>query len=89
MKNVIIAKGDTDAKISSYAFQDCTSLTDISVPGNYVNVDSYAFSGCTNLSKFSWEKGMYGYNNQSLSGYVFDNNNNLSVASLRFQLLEQ
>lgn len=82
LKNVIIAKGDTDAKISSYAFQDCTSLTDISVPGNYVNVDSYAFSGCTNLSKFSWEKGMYGYNNQSLSGYVFDNNNNLSVASL-------
>lgn len=82
LKNVIIAKGDTDAKISSYAFQDCTSLTDISVPGNYVNVDSYAFSGCTNLSKFSWEKGMYGYNNQSLSGYVFDNNNNLSVVSL-------
>ena len=82
LKNVIIAKGDTDAKISSYAFQNCTSLASISIPGNYVSIDNYVFSGCTSLEKFSWEKGMYGYNNQSISAYAFGYNNSISIASL-------
>ena len=82
LKNVIIAKGDTHAKISSYAFQNFTSLTSIAIPGNYVSIDNYVFSGCTSLEKFSWEKGMYGYNNQSISAYAFGYNNSISIASL-------
>lgn len=82
LKNVIIAKGDMDAKINYEAFKYCTSLTDISIPGNYVSIAGSVFTNCTNLTRFSWEKGNYGYNNQTLGESVFSENGKLSVVSL-------
>lgn len=37
--------------IDSYAFYDCTSLTEITIPDSVTSIGSYAFSGCTSLSK--------------------------------------
>ena len=35
--------------IGAYAFQDCTSLTSITIPDSVTEIGDYAFSGCTSL----------------------------------------
>lgn len=37
--------------IGGYAFQNCSSLTSISIPESVTSIDSWAFSGCSGLTK--------------------------------------
>ena len=46
-KNTIIPEDVTS--IGNYAFQYCTSLTDITIPENITNIGNHAFEGCNNL----------------------------------------
>lgn len=41
------------AGIGENAFQGCTGLTEISIPGSVTSIGEYAFSGCTGLTKIS------------------------------------
>ena len=41
--------------ISSYAFQDCTSLTSINLPESLTSIGQYAFSGCTSLKTINFK----------------------------------
>ena len=42
-------KGYPVTLIGNGAFQDCTSLTSITIPSSVTSIGSYAFSGCTSL----------------------------------------
>ncbi len=48
---------DTVTYISSSAFADCVSLTDITFSKNLETIDEYAFSGCTSITEFTIPKG--------------------------------
>ena len=54
--------------IGTNCFEDCTSLTSITIPKNVTNIDGgddSAFSGCTNLTTVTIE-----------SGFIFENATN-------------
>jgi len=42
--------GYTVTSIGSYAFEDCTSLTTITIPDGVTSIGKYAFSGCASLT---------------------------------------
>ena len=44
----------TATKISDYAFDDCTSLTSITIPDSVTSIGSYAFYNCTSLNKVNY-----------------------------------
>lgn len=50
-KNTIIP--NTVTTIGTYAFDDCTSLTDITIPNSVISIDSRAFEGCDGLTNIS------------------------------------
>ncbi|MBR2318162.1 MAG: leucine-rich repeat protein, partial [Bacteroidaceae bacterium] len=40
---------DPDVSIASSFFRNCTSLTEVEIPANFLSISSNAFAGCTNL----------------------------------------
>ena len=50
LKTVIITGG---ASIGNFAFEDCSSLTSITIPNSVTSISSYAFSGCSSLTSIT------------------------------------
>ena len=62
----IQGEGYSIVTIANNAFQNCASLTEITIPDSVTTVGSYAFSGCTNLLKATIGKGI-----TSIGTYAF------------------
>ena len=54
--------------IGGNAFENCTLLTDVSIPNSIVTIDSYAFIGCTSLERFTIDTGSQ---LKSIGSYAF------------------
>ena len=55
-KNVIIPDkidGKKVTGIGDYAFENCTNLTNITIPDSVTNIGEYAFQGCSNLTSIT------------------------------------
>ena len=50
LERVTFAEGSQLTSIGVYAFDGCTALGDIEIPGNVTTIGDYAFSGCTSLT---------------------------------------
>ena len=46
----VIPNDGSVTAIAAYAFEDCTGLTDITIPNSVTTIGDYAFSGCTGLT---------------------------------------
>ena len=51
IKKTVIKRGVTS--IGARAFEDCTSLTSITIPSSVTNIGDYAFGGCTSLTSIT------------------------------------
>ena len=51
IKKTVIKRGVTI--IGARAFEDCTSLTSITIPSSVTNIGDYAFGGCTSLTSIT------------------------------------
>ena len=72
LTNVSITAGkNNDSVIGSHAFKGCTSLKNITIPGNYYIIGNYAFSGCTSLETLDYKKSSYEFANQSIGREAF------------------
>lgn len=47
----------TVIEIDSYAFQNCTALTGVTIPNSIIKIDPYTFEGCSKLEKLNIEDG--------------------------------
>ncbi len=66
LTNVIFYSGSV-TRIDSYAFEDCTSLAQISIPSTVTAIKSSAFSGCTSLAAVDIPYGV-----TSIGTYAFE-----------------
>ena len=69
--------------IGNYAFDQCTGLSSITIPGSVTSIGSYAFYGCTGLSSISIPSsvtsiGKYAFTFNSCLFFVNSNNSNFS-----------
>ncbi len=51
----VIPDDGSVTKIDNYAFQGCTGLTTITIPGPVIGIRKYAFEGCTGLTEVIFE----------------------------------
>ncbi|MGM9664021.1 MAG: leucine-rich repeat domain-containing protein, partial [Eubacteriales bacterium] len=56
-KNSIIPDNGSVTNIGYYAFEDCSSLTSITIPEGVTSIGGYAFSGCSSLESITVEEG--------------------------------
>ena len=56
VEEVVIERGVTE--IAEDCFEDCTGLTEITIPGTVKKIGSWAFSGCTNLREVTLSYGI-------------------------------
>ena len=64
LKEVIITGGTS---IRDYAFEDCTSLTSITIPDGVTSIGRSAFSGCTSLTSITMPNSV-----TSIGSYAFE-----------------
>lgn len=62
-------------RIGRYAFNQCTSLQEITLPKNLKHVGSYAFFGCENLRKISLPPSLKIINSYAFAGCALDSVN--------------
>jgi hypothetical protein len=67
--------------IGNYAFDQCTGLSSITIPGSVTSIGSYAFYGCTGFTSITIPSsvtsiGKYAFALNSCSFYVNSNNSN-------------
>lgn len=55
--------------IGKEAFANCTSLKDINIPDEIVNIEDYAFSGCTALNVYTLD---FGTNLRNIGQFAFE-----------------
>ena len=60
--------------IDNYAFQNCTSLTEVTLPDSLTEIGRYAFNGCKSLSRVDLPEGI-----TFIGRYAFNNTNNLNA----------
>ena len=79
-KKIVLGTGDcvipTDGsvtKIGERAFEDCSSLTDITIPNGVTEIQLRAFYGCSNLESITIGSGV-----TSIGDYAFCNCSNLT-----------
>ncbi len=65
-KNSIIPTDGSVTSIGSYAFEDCTSLTSITIPDSVTSIGSSAFYSCTSLENVTIGNGV-----ESIGSYAF------------------
>ena len=53
LRSVTFAAGSQLTTIGNTAFQNCTSLTSITIPENVTTIGTYAFNNCTNLRRIT------------------------------------
>ena len=63
--------GGTITAIGSFAFESCTSITDISIPESVTTIGSYAFSGCSGLTGISVPESVTKINTDAFDGCTF------------------
>ena len=59
---------DGVTSIGSYAFSDCSSLTNIALPNSIISIGSYAFSHCNNLTSITIPDGVTSIANGAFGG---------------------
>ena len=60
--------------IDNYAFQNCASLAEVTLPDSLAEIGRYAFNGCVSLSRLDLPE-----NVTSIGRYAFNRTNNLNV----------
>ena len=63
--------------VSDYMFFGCSSLTNLTLPQNCIEVGEHAFDGCSNLSNISWSDDIV-----SIGTYAFKGNISLTRISI-------
>lgn len=68
LKNVnkVSDTGKNEGVISSGAFYECTSLTEVTLPDNITTLEGYTFIGCEKLQKISLPKSLKSIGDQGL-----------------------
>ncbi|MDO4308709.1 MAG: leucine-rich repeat protein [Eubacteriales bacterium] len=72
LKTVTIKAGSEDAEIRENTFKDCTSLTAITIPGNYKRVGYRSFYNCTALKTMEYKASSYSFANQTIDEGAFE-----------------
>ena len=86
LTSVTISEGVTS--IGDFAFYDCRSLTSVTIPEGVTNIGRYAFEYCDKLNEVhissleSWLKMSVGVRNDSLSRYLYLNDEPLTNANI-------
>ncbi len=78
-KNSVIPTDGSVTSIGSYAFEDCSGLTSITIPDSVTSIGYNAFSGCNKLTSVTIGRGV-----TSIRDYAFsscDNIENITVAN--------
>lgn len=86
LSKVSIANGNNDAFIGNATFYNCSSLTSITIPGNYINIYDRAFMNCTKLKKVTYDKSSYDYASQVIGSKTFSGCKSLESVSLSTSL---
>jgi len=88
LKTVTFAPGGTkSATIARSAFQDCSKLESINLPGNYTSIGRAAFAGCTSLTSFTWATSSDDLVTQTIVDNAFNGCENLASISLPGHLI--
>ena len=53
LKNVVFEEGSVCENIGNYAFYNCATLTDITMPEYLISIGNNSFSGCVNLTNIT------------------------------------
>ena len=69
--------------ISSYAFENCTSLTEVSIPNSVTSIRSGAFHGCSGLSSIKVESGNTEYDSRDNCNAIIETNTNTLIAGCK------
>lgn len=71
IKELVIEPGVEEAIIGYFAFNECDALTEVTIPGNYLQIDTKVFADCDALEYFKWEENPKSEPNQRMGGFVF------------------
>ena len=69
--------GNNVITINNNAFENCTSLTSITIPNSVTEIYSYSFNGCTSLANVNWSNSLISINQNAFYGCT-------SLTSVRF-----
>ena len=75
VKKAVIEDGVTS--IGTCAFENCESLTEVTLPGTLDRIGDYAFEGCTGMSKIVFPEGI-----KSIGNYAFNSCTSLAEIDL-------
>ena len=82
IEELTIEPGVEEAIIGYFAFNECDGLKEVTIPGNYLQIDTKTFADCDALEYFKWEENSKSEPNQRMGGFVFDNCGKLSEVHL-------
>ena len=75
VKSLVLEKGMTS--IGDYAFQYCSSLTDVTIPDSVTSIRDYAFDGCSSLAQVTIPDSV-----TSIGGYAFQDCSSLTQVTI-------
>ena len=70
-------------KIGDYAFQNCKSLTSVTIPQSVSNISSYAFNGCSGLETITVVPANQKYDSRNNCNAIIETNSDLLIAGCK------
>ena len=71
LSSLTFKQGTLNAYIGFSTFRGCSSLTSVTIPGNYKTIDQHAFRDCTLLKEFTYGSIGSGGATQKIGNYAF------------------